>query len=389
MKEVPSVLFILRGASPPKKDITQNVYGALSKHLRGDLVTTTWKITDEELKESQAAMGNFNLHRFPLSKARSPLNSFFNLYNLFRTSFTLCRQNEYDAIVTYGPYLNSVIALVFSKIFKVPLIVQVPGHPVNGFLTREKGGALSLDKIKKIAAKGMARFVCKHADFVRTLYPEQLESLNIETRKTSVFHEWVPVTALSKSPPVDKPDKEYILTMGMPWYIKGVDILIKAFLEIADDYPELHLKVVGFEVSDRDYFEGLAGDHPRIELCKPVESDEAYEILKATTLFALASRTEAMGRVLLESMAFGVPIVASRVDGIPHYVEDGVTGLLVEPENVSELAMAIKKSLDEKPATEKRIKAAREKLLSSYNEDIYVEEFSKMVKELVKERSTR
>ena len=89
-----------------------------------------------------------------------------------------------------------------------------------------------------------------------------------------------------------------------------------------------------------------------------------------------------MGRVLLESMAFQVPIIASRVDGIPYYVEDGITGLLFEPGNVGELARCLRETLNNKKESDKRVEAASARLLASYNEAKYVEEFTKMVEKL-------
>lgn len=383
MPEKPTILIIHRGAAPPEQDTSLNLYHALSKRLKGDLVSTSWDVSEEEVQNSQEGMGDFNYHRWPLYHRHFPISTIRNLYNLFGTAFRLCRKNKYDALVTYGPYLNSVLALVFRAIFKIPVIVQVPGHPVNGFISRQKHSFFSVMQLKKFASKSLARFVCKRADYVKTLYPEQLDSLDVKPEKLSIFHGWVPVTALSKNAPKKDADKKYMLTMGMPWYLKGVDLSINAFHEIADDYPDLHLKVVGYEVNDRAYFEDLADNHPRIELCTPLEPPEAHRAIANAELFVLASRTEAMGRVLLESMAFQVPIVASRVDGVPHYLDDGVTGLLFEPGNFKDLALKLRQALDDEKAREERVKAAHEKLLSVYNEETFVREFADMVDDLV------
>ena len=55
----------------------------------------------------------------------------------------------------------------------------------------------------------------------------------------------------------------------------------------------------------------------------------------------LPSRSEGMGRVLIEAFCRARPAVASRVGGIPDLVEDGVNGLLVEPGDISALAEAL------------------------------------------------
>jgi glycosyltransferase involved in cell wall biosynthesis len=68
---------------------------------------------------------------------------------------------------------------------------------------------------------------------------------------------------------------------------------------------------------------------------------ETEELLAAADALALPSTIEGLPYVLLEAMACGLPVVAGRVYGIPEVVEDGVTGVLVDPENVDEIARAI------------------------------------------------
>jgi glycosyltransferase involved in cell wall biosynthesis len=63
--------------------------------------------------------------------------------------------------------------------------------------------------------------------------------------------------------------------------------------------------------------------------------------MAAMDLIVLPSFHEAMPLVMLEAMAIGVPVVASRVAGIPEIITDGVTGLLVEPGDVNGIAAAI------------------------------------------------
>ena len=76
-----------------------------------------------------------------------------------------------------------------------------------------------------------------------------------------------------------------------------------------------------------------------VELLGWVENVGDY--LAAFDVFVYPSLHEALGSTLLDAMQFGLPIVASGVDGIPEVVEDGVNGRLIEPENAEELQAAI------------------------------------------------
>jgi glycosyltransferase involved in cell wall biosynthesis len=77
-------------------------------------------------------------------------------------------------------------------------------------------------------------------------------------------------------------------------------------------------------------------------------------ILAASDVFVFPSVwDEALGYVLLEAMAMGVPVVASRVGGIPEVIRDGENGLLVAPRNASEIAQSVTRLLDDPVARER------------------------------------
>ena len=87
------------------------------------------------------------------------------------------------------------------------------------------------------------------------------------------------------------------------------------------------------------------------------ERSDVPECLAAMHLFVLPSLNEGMGRALVEAMAAGLPVVATRVGGVPAIVEDGRTGLLVPPGDAAALAAAID-SLVRRPDVAKEMGAA-------------------------------
>lgn len=127
---------------------------------------------------------------------------------------------------------------------------------------------------------------------------------------------------------------------------KGQDILIKAFAEVCKNFPAMRLRLVG-DGPDRNYYESLAkqfGAADKIEFlgqCRDIP-----EILAESDLFIMPSRREAFGMAILEAGMMKVPVIAANVGGIPDIIENEKTGLLVEKENVEELAAAIQKMLE-------------------------------------------
>src|SRR5207253_1492438 len=71
------------------------------------------------------------------------------------------------------------------------------------------------------------------------------------------------------------------------------------------------------------------------------QREDVSEILRDVDIVVHPSLTEGLSNVILEGMAMGLPVVATRVGGNPELVEDGLTGLLVPVENATEIANAI------------------------------------------------
>ena len=119
---------------------------------------------------------------------------------------------------------------------------------------------------------------------------------------------------------------------------KGQGTIIELARRAADEHPDWHFLLCG-DGRDEEYFREQASDLDNVELLGWVENVGDY--LAAFDVFVYPSLHEALGSTLLDAMQFGLPIVASGVDGIPEVVEDGVNGRLIEPENAEELQAAI------------------------------------------------
>jgi glycosyltransferase involved in cell wall biosynthesis len=124
---------------------------------------------------------------------------------------------------------------------------------------------------------------------------------------------------------------------------KGVDILLQAWRIISEKVPQAHLALVG-EGRSRPLLVAQArnlGLGDSIRFLGHQTSSQVKTVLDRSSLLVLPSRSEGMGRVILEAFARARPVVASRVGGIPDLVEDGSTGILVPPGDPGALAEAI------------------------------------------------
>ena len=100
----------------------------------------------------------------------------------------------------------------------------------------------------------------------------------------------------------------------------------------------------------------------------------------------LPSYFEGMGRVLLEAMAMGKPVVGTRVGGIPDLIEDGVNGFLVEPGNEIQLTEAILRILTEKELAKQLGANGRRKIQSRYSAAYMVQAIEAVYHRLLNEK---
>ncbi|MDZ4854185.1 MAG: glycosyltransferase [Nitrospirota bacterium] len=142
------------------------------------------------------------------------------------------------------------------------------------------------------------------------------------------------------------PDALIVGSVGWLTDIKGHAYLIEAIATLKQDFPSLHLVIIG----SGDRHDALltlaesAGLRDALHLLG--HRDDIDVCLAGMDLFVLPSLNEGMGRALIEAMAAGLPVIASRVGGIPSVIDHERTGLLVPAGDAGALAEALRRMLD-------------------------------------------
>jgi glycosyltransferase involved in cell wall biosynthesis len=121
---------------------------------------------------------------------------------------------------------------------------------------------------------------------------------------------------------------------------KGIDILLLAWKQVINRFPTATLEILG--AGDLDAYEKFAEDHNihRSINFTGRQLNVKDRLLKAD-IFVLPSRREGMSNALMEAMLCGLPVVATIVSGSEDLVENNISGLLVPPSDIEELAAAI------------------------------------------------
>ncbi len=152
-----------------------------------------------------------------------------------------------------------------------------------------------------------------------------------------------PADEIAESPSQAAPA---LLFFGRIAPYKGLEVLLKAYRELSRQYPRLHLWVVGD--GDLRPYRNLLDGLPRVEVVNRwVAEAEVAGYFRRASLVALPYTGASQSGVLAIAANFALPVVATRVGGIPEQIKDGETGLLVPPGSVDELSGAVRRLLDD------------------------------------------
>lgn len=129
----------------------------------------------------------------------------------------------------------------------------------------------------------------------------------------------------------------------------GIDTLLSAFAAVAGDDADLRLRIVGGgpqQEALRTMAERL-GISERVDFVGAVPHEQVPDELRKLDVYVALSRThsESFGVAVIEASACGLPVVVSRVGGLPEVVEEGVTGLIVPHDDAEAAADALRKLL--------------------------------------------
>lgn len=147
-----------------------------------------------------------------------------------------------------------------------------------------------------------------------------------------------------------EPGYPYILSIGRLKKYKRFDLILQAFVSLADSHPELRLLIAG-EGDDSARLKAIARKldvSERIIFTGHVQEEEKVRILRGARFIVNTSPKEGWGLTNIEAQACGTPVVASDSPGLRESVRHGETGLLVRHGDIAQLAKAMIRLLDDR-----------------------------------------
>jgi len=252
-------------------------------------------------------------------------------------AFRLAIRTRPQVVHAHWAIPAGLVALTLKATMRLPYVLTVHG-----------GDAYAL---RAFPFRWVKRRVMKGAHTVAPVSRDLVDALEVsgDPSRLPVVPMGVDVDAIRDAIKERSPVAGRFVFVGRLVEKKGVDVLIRALADV----PDATLVIVG-DGPDRPALEALAGDlgllhrvrftgrAPRVSVMD--ELREAYALVIPSKV-AQGGDQEGTPVVMAEGMAAGVPVVASRLGGLAEHIDSGLTGLLVTPGSVTDLARALSEAI--------------------------------------------
>lgn len=245
-----------------------------------------------------------------------------------------------------------LLALKMSAHFSVPLICTIAGsevpeeHDIESQDVWRRGLPIIPEVLRQCTR------VNAFSDHLCNNLTKVMPEIHVETllagQDTSQYITWTPVNR----------DKPFILSLRRLIKSKGIDVLIKAFASIHEDYPNLELIIAG-DGDQKQLLENLShslGVSNKVLFLGSIPLKTGIGLLKTAQATIVPSISEGGGLVNIEAQAVGCPLIASKAGGIPEYAINDRTAILFTPGNSNALAKALRKTFEYPEETSHRVK---------------------------------
>lgn len=364
----PFLLILKNGPIHSINDYVGYQLEVLSRKFRGEL----WVSGSFEADES---VGRFRLRVIQESSDKRTRFILRYAKSLLERAKQIDREvSDEKVILTYDPFRNGFLGRRIKSALRWPLIVEVNGAYGNPDNYADSRGLMDA-YVKPYVMRSLGRYVIAGADGIRLLYNEQLENFAVAPNGAIIrqYFDAIPIERFS--PGEDSPT---ILHLGYPFKRKGVDLLLQAYSRLRPEFPEWKLILIGHDLGRH------IPDPPYgVTVMPGVGNVEAAEWISRCGIFVLASRSEAMGRVLIEAAAAAKPRLAARVDGTYTVVSHESDGLLFECGSVDSLTTSMRRLMSDATLRNQLGTAGRARAIKEFSDVRYLEGVSDLVRSVL------
>ena len=343
-----------------------------------------------------------NTNTFNKNLPRNEKLEFFNIkrsHVIFKLKLFFINPGMYNLIKNDKPDIihaigirgfQALISALVSKFNNIPLIISDQG----GLFTHPDFNKGVINKILYGLQEPIIKFIINQSNkiIVANEYEKSIFKKYTNDEKICVVFNGINYQELIK--PVNdfkikyNIEKKFILFLGRFNSVKGIDYLLKSYAKVISDtaFQNIKLVIMGADFGYQNEMEKLILNlnlQDRIIVLKKPTRDDVISAYHACEFLVLPSRWEMSPLTPVEGFACKKSTISSKLHGIPYVIENGKTGLLVDPENIDELADAICKLLKNPELAVQMGKNGYKKVEEVFNSDHMTQQILEVYKSAI------
>lgn len=308
---------------------TQNTAERLSKE--SEIFIVTGKVENQPRRETKNGVNIFRTSLFVLKDLSysSPFYILSTLPFIFLKSFSLIKKKKINLCHCQG-FLSGFLGYCFSVLTKTPYIVTIQREERSkGFLRKLVYRNAKICLAPSSAVKGYFEDIgCKDIEVIPNgIDLERFKNLDRQRNREKLGLK----------------DEFVIMTVARLEKVKGIEYLIEAVKIFQPSITNFKLIIIG-DGTERNNLANLVHNlnlKDKIKFLGPIPNLKIPGYLIAADCSVVPSLKEGFGIVILEAMAAGLPVIGTKVGGIPDIIKNGENGILIEPKNPEAIAKAI------------------------------------------------
>lgn len=284
---------------------------------------------------------------YEVVRFRKPFSQVWDLGVLRRALLRLHKKWPFEILHSHSSYPTGFIAVEVGKELNIPVIITPHGSDIAETSRFRNRPAIQQRISHALENADAVTILSAYMKGRATLINERSAS-HFVAIPNGIHFDWFSKPAEEPGdlePEILNSRQNYFLFMGRLHPRKGVDVLIESFQTAAAEIPETRLVIAGQgteEAALRNQVEKSRFAH-RIHFVGSVQGQKKLWLLQNACALVVPTKSwEAFCVVVMEGMASGVPVIGTRVGGIVDLIAPGEDGMLVNPNDAGDLAMALR-----------------------------------------------
>jgi glycosyltransferase involved in cell wall biosynthesis len=362
-------------------------------YFRPIILVNSWKdISPRYIELNDMVVIYLRLLRSLSFTPRGILGSIFYLASTLLRLIRIINSYNIKIVNIHAPVKASIIFVILKFISRIKIIAWYHGIiTFNSEVASGRFGSKIITKFMKSsdAIITCSSFVQKHligympsiAEKTFVIYNGFSKDLDFSYKRHDFHHL-----------PEGLRNNKFILCIGAFNDIKCQNVLIEAFALINAKIQNTKLVLIGGHGNQLPNVKKLIdqlGLNDSVLVFNNVPRDKIHVFLHHASLFVLPSKNEALGIAILEAGSFNLPVIATRVGGIPEIIEDGKNGLLTKSQDVQELAYAILNIFSNPEKAQEMARELKKKISDKFTWEIAHKQLIQITNNLLSEGAAR